>query len=208
MKLQIAFDLTDLQQALTVAQDVREYADVFEVGSLLIYKHGERAISAFKETFPDKIILADAKISDRGKEAVALCAQAGADWITVTAGANKHLIHGAANAAHELNKRIMLDLTNATSPGQAALDAKSLGVDALLVLLSSSPDMSMTVAEQWDMVKGNTELPVFITAGITRENIHEILALKPAGVVIGSSIVSADNPREQAAAFYECVHQN
>ena len=208
MKLQIAFDLTDLRQALDIAEDVREYADIMEVGSLLIYKYGDHAVRAFKEKFPDKIILADVKIADRGKEAVVLFAQAGADRITVLAGTNKHVIHAATRTAHESGKRIMLDLTDSSSPGQAALEAKSLGADALLLPLFPAPDTSMTVGEQWDIVRGNTELPIFITAAINRENIHEILALKPAGIIIGSAIVRSDNPKEEAAAFYQSVHRN
>ena len=208
MKLQVAFDLTDLQHALKVAEQVHEYADIFEVGSLLIYKYGEHAIQTFKEKFPDKVILADAKIADRSKEAVALFAQAGTDWVTVMAGTNKHLIHGATQTAHELNKRVMLDLTNSSSPGQSALEAKSLGADALLLPLFFMSDAQPTISEQWDMVKGNTELPIFIAASIDKEKIHEILSLKPAGIVIGSPIVQDENPKEAAAYYYGLAHRS
>ena len=36
MKLQISFDLTDLDNAITIAKEVSPYADALEVGSLLL----------------------------------------------------------------------------------------------------------------------------------------------------------------------------
>ena len=87
--------MTDLDKALAVAELTQNYADVIEVGSLLIYKHGDAAVRAFKERFPQKTILADAKIADHAKDAITLLAQAGADWITVLAGTNKNTVHTA-----------------------------------------------------------------------------------------------------------------
>ena len=76
--------------------------------------------------------MADAKIIDRSKDAVTLFAQAGADWITVMAGAGPTTIHTACTVAHEQGKKIMLDLADASSLGQSALEAKSFGADALV----------------------------------------------------------------------------
>ncbi len=68
MKLQISFDLIDLDKAIAIGEQVAQYADIIEVGTILIYHHGTLAIERFKEAFPDKTILADTKIVDRGKE--------------------------------------------------------------------------------------------------------------------------------------------
>ena len=62
MKLQVSFDITDLEQALHVASQIDNYVDIFEVGTLLIYKYGTEAIKEFKEKFPQKAVLADSKI--------------------------------------------------------------------------------------------------------------------------------------------------
>ncbi len=205
MKLQIAFDLLDLDKALEIASEIQEYADILEVGSLLIFKHGDHAVRSFKEKFPQKAILADAKIVDRGKEVTQLFCQAGTDWITVMAGTSRNIIHNVAATAHELGKRVMLDLLDASSLGQSALEAKSLGADAILFHRSPLTDTQVTLAEQWDMVKGNTQLPVFIAAPVTRENIQEILSVNPAGIVISSAITQADDPKETAAFFHAII---
>lgn len=205
MKVQIAFDMTDLDRAISIATEVEQYADILEVGSLLIYKHGEKAIRKFKESFPQKSILADAKIVDHGKEATILLSQAGADWITVMAGAGKNVIYGSTSAAHDLGKKIMLNLNDSSSLGQSALEAKSFGVDALMLHKPSEEDTQLTFMEKWDMVRGNTQLPIFISASITRETIHDIITINPTGIVLGKSITKADHPREEAAYFHALI---
>ena len=126
MKLQISFDLIDLEKAIAIGSEVAQYADIIEVGTILIYHHGTAAIKQFKEAFPDKVILADTKIVDRGKEVVELFAQAGADWITVMAGTSPHVIHATTTAAHSANVKVMLDLIDSDSVGQSAQAAPDL----------------------------------------------------------------------------------
>jgi 3-hexulose-6-phosphate synthase len=205
MKLQIAFDFTDLDKALAIATEVEKYADIIEVGSLLIYKHGEHAVKTFKEKFPQKLILADAKITDKTRESVTLFAHAGADWITVLAGAGKHVIHTACTTAHQLGKKIMLDLGDTSSLGQTALEAKSFGVDALLLHKPLEEEENMLFSDKWDMVKGNTTVPVFISAAITPDNIIDIKSISPAGIVIGKAITHAEKPKTTAEYFWETL---
>ena len=54
MKLQISFELTNLSDALDLAKKTHQYADIIEVGTLLIYKEGVKAVEAFRKEFPDK----------------------------------------------------------------------------------------------------------------------------------------------------------
>jgi 3-hexulose-6-phosphate synthase len=127
------------------------------VGTILIYHHGTNAIKQFKEAFPDKVILADTKIVDRGKEVVELFADAGADWITVMAGTSSNVIHATTTAAHNANIKVMLDLIGSDSVGQSALEAKNLGADALLFHQPYTEAESLVFLDKWDMIKGNTK---------------------------------------------------
>jgi len=207
MKLQIAFDHADLAASLEIAREVAEFADMIEVDSLLIYKYGIAAVRSFKETFPDKLIFADAKIVDRGAEAMALFAKSGCDWASVMAGTAKHVIHGAANAAHEKGKKIILDLQDTSSIGQSALEAKSLGADAILFHMPTD-NTTETLQEQWEMTKGNTTLPIYISIRqLARERIPEIIALNPTGIVLGSLITDADHPRDEAQFYYNLIKE-
>lgn len=195
MKLQVSFDLPDLEKALALASDIQQHIDIIEVGSLLIYKYGEHAIQQFRKAFPQKVILADIKIADRGKEAAKIALQAGADWITVLAGTSRNVIHTVCTTAHDLGKKVMLDLIDASSLGQSALEAQSLGADALLFHRPSDETQVLSL-EQWDIVKGNTRLPVFISATITRDTIAAILPLKPGGIIVSKSTEKDLSPED------------
>lgn len=205
MKLQIAFDLTDLDKALNIAKSVEKYCDFFEIGTLLLFKHGEKSITEFKKEFPNKPLFVDAKIVDRSSELINFLAQAGADWITILAGAGRSTIHSACSLAHNLGKKVMLDLADASSPGQAALEAKSLGVDALLY--HKSQDEEIEFIDRWEMIKGNTSLPVFISSNLTRDNIAEFLTVGASTVIVSSSITKAANPEEEAAYYSSVIKQ-
>lgn len=205
MKLQLALDITDLDRALKIAGEVDKFTDIIEIGTVLIYKYGDEAVKKFKERFPQKTLLADAKIADSSKDAVEIFAQAGADWITVLGGTNKNTIHNACSIAHELGKKIMLDLIDAHSPGQLALEAKSLGIDAILFHKSSTEDTQTNFAEQWELVKGNTQVPIFITANINKDNFAEFLSIGAAGVVLGKVITNSNNPEEEITYFSNII---
>ena len=207
MKLQIAVDITDLDAAIKLAHTVAEQSDILEIGTLLIYKNGVKAIERFREEFPKKILLADTKIIDRGKEAVATMASAGADWITVMAGTGKEVIHSASTMAHQCNIKVMLDLVDASSLGQSSLDAKNLGADALLFHQAYDEKDALILLDKWDMVRGNTTLPIFVSAKINRTTIFNIINIKPDGIVIGKSIIDADDPAQEAQYFYDLCSQ-
>ncbi len=205
MKLQISFDLFDLDKALEIGSEVAQYTDIIEIGTILIYRYGINAVKEFKKAFPEKTILADTKIVDRGKEIAELVAAAGADWITVVAGTSPYVIHATTTAAHQANMKIMLDLIDSSSIGQSALEAKNLGADALLFHQPYSEKESLVFLDKWDMIKGNTTLPIAISAKINRENVDKIVALKPDTIIVGLSITDAQDSATEAHYFAELV---
>ena len=205
MKLQISFDLIDLDKAIAIGSEVAQYADIIEVGTILIYHHGIAAVRRFKEAFPDKIIFADTKIVDRGKEVAELFGAAGADWITVMAGTSHHVIHATTTVAHNSNMKVMLDLIDSNTVGQSALEAKNLGADALLFHQPYSETESLVFLDKWDMIKGNTNLPIFVSAKINRDNVDKIIALRPDAIIVGLSITDAQHAAQEAQYFAELV---
>ncbi len=186
MKLQISFDLIDLDKAIEMGTDIVQYAD----------------IKQFKNAFPDKTILADTKIVDHGKEVAELFAHAGANWITVTAGTSAHVIHATTTAAHNLNVKVMLDLIDSGSIGQSALEAKNLGADALLFHQPYNDQESLIFLDKWDMIKGNTALPIFVSAKINHENVDKIIALRPDVIIVALSSITATPDYAAEAQFF------
>ncbi len=207
MKLQVSFDITNLEKALEIAKKIVPFIDIFEIGSILIHKHGIEAITKFKKEFPKITLLADIKIVDRAKQEVALFSNAGVNWITVMAGSGSSVIHSACIEAKKQGLKVMLDLLDAESLGQSAMEAKNLGVDALLFHQPFDQEGQQVLLDKWDMVKGNTTLPIFVSAKINRNNISQILELYPDGIIIGKSIVDADDPAKEAEFFAQLIRK-
>ena len=82
-KLQIALDEFSLEESLALCEKVRDYIDIIEIGTPFIMREGMGTVIAFRERFPEKEILADAKIMDAGKMEAAICFEAGADILIV-----------------------------------------------------------------------------------------------------------------------------
>ena len=205
MKLQIAFDFFDLEKCLAIAKKVEKYADSFEIGAPLLYKNGVKAIEEFRKAFPDKILLAETQIVDHGKNITNICIEAGADWVTVMAGTDKHVIHSVCSSAGKQSKDVMVDLLDTNLLGQSAMDAKNLGVDAILFHKSHDETEDFIDVDKWEIVRGNSTLPIYIGSGITRETIETALPLKPDGFIISRAITDAGNPEEEAEFFYNII---
>ena len=133
MKLLISFNILDLEKALTVAAIIEPHATMFVIGQLLIYKYGEECVKRFRAMFPEKLLMVKSQILERPAESVALFSKAGANWISVLAGAGAETIHTATTIAREKGTKIILDLADSRSIGQTALEADRLGVEALAV---------------------------------------------------------------------------
>ena len=208
MKLHIAFDVLDLEKCLQIARIVEPYADRFEIRSTLLYKYGMHAIEAFRKEFPDKEIFADTKIVSHGKELSNLAFQAGADIISVMAGAPAHFIHAVCNHAHDQNKKVLLDLLDTPLVGEAALTASSLGVDGLIFYPTPEETQGYAPSEKWQSVHENSGVPIFIGSSITRNNIDQILLLHPAGITLNKAITQAQDPLAEVIFFIEKIKEH
>lgn len=207
MKFQISFDGLSLEENLAIARKVAPYSDMIEIGTLPILHNGTAAIEAFRKEFPKHTLFADTKIVDRGRDVASLFAKVGADWISVMGGTSNEVIHGACTKAHDLGKKVMLDILDVSSVAQAALDSRALGVDAIIFHQPFDKGESLVFLEEWNMVRGNTTLPIFVSAKIGRQNIDQILALKPDGVVIGRAVTESEDPTAEAQFFYDKCHR-
>jgi 3-hexulose-6-phosphate synthase len=202
MKLFISFNQPNLSDAISCAQIVEDSCDAFAIGPVLLIKNGIRALETFKKRFPQKEILCDCRIADHENDITKIVSAAGSDWATVIAQTHPHIIKAACGHARSLDLKIMLDLIGNTGTGQYALDAKELGVDAVLFHLLSTNGTEDTLAERWDLVKNNTPLPVFIATGITKQNINDVMRLEPDGIFVGGAIIESSDPKTEADYFY------
>ena len=208
MKLYIAFDLLDLEKCIQVASIVEPYVDRFEIRASLLYTYGIHAIEAFRKEFPDKEIFVDTKIVNHGKELSSLAFQAGADIISVMAGAPEHFIHAVCNHAHDQNKKVLLDLLDTPLVGQAALTASSLRVDGIIFYQTPEENQGYAPSEKWQSVQENSSVPIVIGSNINKSNIDGVLLLNPAGITIGKAVTQAQDPLEEILFFIEKIKEH
>ena len=205
MKLQISFDITDLNKALEIAVLVETFADIFEIGSSLIYKEGVKAVEEFKNKFPKKEIFADVKLVDRVEDIIKIYSDAGTDYISILAGTNNATIQNSSKIAHGLKTKIALDLVDAYSMGQSAMDAKALDIDLIIFHGPHETTQLTSLLEEWQNVRGNTNLPIFVAGNLNKNNIEQVIPLKPHGIIIGNAITEAENPTKEAEYFKKLI---
>lgn len=207
MKVHISFDTITLERALSIIPLIKPYADVIGIGSNLIYQYGMHILEQFKTISNDSNYLIDSKILDRGKNAVSVLKIVQPTWITVMAGASNRTIHATCSTAHNARIKVMMNLLDAASVGQSAMEAENLGIDALIFHQSYDEEDPLAFMDKWDMVRGNTKLPIFLSTNITRENIKELISYQPDGIILGQTIIDAKKPQLEAQFFYELCNQ-
>ena len=70
-KLQLALDFIELEEALGLLEKVHSFVDIVEVGTPTIIRYGVEAVRRVKQSFPQKLVLADLKIMDAGGRSAA-----------------------------------------------------------------------------------------------------------------------------------------
>lgn len=208
MQIQISYDFTNLSKAIEIAKKTASFADIIEVGTPLLISEGADAVTEFRKNFPDKTIVADAKIVDRVSLTIPLLVEAGANYVTVLYGTSNAVIQKAASLAHENDAKIILDLIDPDTMGQGARDAELLGVDAILFHHPHETSDTFSHMESWDIVHGNTSLPIFISGRINKSCIKQIIERGPKGVVIGSAITRSEDPSAAAKFFNKIIKEH
>lgn len=205
MKLHILLDHLDAEKIFMVASKLEPYADAYIIGSLPLLRYGIEIVDRFRKEFPHKIVFVETKIVDRGREIVSLASQNGADWISVMSGARKEVIHAVASKAHDLGKKLLLDLVDSSLTGQEALEAASLGVDGLLFTYSFKQQDSKDLLDRWHSVKDNTNLPIFF-AGLNDYNVMPLIReMKPQALIISKFITDHETPEIEIQNFIQVL---
>jgi len=101
----------------------------------------------------------------------------------------------------------MFDLIDSGSIGQSAMEAKNLGINALLFHQPYSEKESLLFLDKWDMIKGNTDLPIFVSAKINRENVNKIISIKPDAIIVGVGITGAQDSAQEAQYFANLINK-
>lgn len=205
-KLQVAIDLLTTSDAIALATKVAPYIDIIELGTPLIKSEGLRAITAIKEAFPDKLVLADLKTADAGELEADIAFKAGADYVTVLGTSDNSTIMGAVKAAKAHGKGIVVDTIGSPDRVKRAQEAVALGAEfvELHAGLDEQAQDGYSIQVLIDEAS-RAGVPVSIAGGV---NLNSIVGVKNAGVVVavaGGAIYSAEDPAAAAKALREAL---
>ena len=212
VKLQLAMDTLDGDEALHLAEATAPFVNILEAGTPLIKSVGINIVRKLKAAHPDKLVLADLKSSDVGAYEANMAFTAGADIVTTQGITTFATIAEVQREADKWKRRAEVDMTGVLDPVARARKVKEAGVS--LVLYHRSIDEELTEGALWDEKAVNTVremcylgLDVAIAGGINYDTLHLLRGVPIYGVVVGRGITTQPDPAKTAQKIAEHIHE-
>lgn len=212
VKLQLAMDTLDGEEALRLADSIAPFVDILEAGTPLIKSVGITIVQKLKFAHPNKIVLADLKSSDVGAYEASMAFKAGADIVTTQGITTFATIVEVQREADKWKRRAEVDMTGVKDPVARAREVKEAGVS--LVLYHRSIDEELTEGVLWDEKAVNTVremcalgLDVAIAGGISYDILPLLRGVPIYGVVVGRGITAQTNPAQIAEKIAQRIRE-
>ena len=203
-RLQVALDAITLNGALNLIEKIQDDIDIVEVGTPLMMHYGMNVVEKLFQNFPKLPVLCDAKIMDAGNYEAGLAFDAGAEYVTVLALADDLTIQGVTKAAHDRNKKVVVDLINVTDLNRIE-KLEQFGVD--VIAIHTGADAQAVGQSPLDDLKEIRPLvkkaDLAVAGGIKTNTIEKYLKEKPEIVIVGGGIL---NQADSVAAAHK-LHQ-
>jgi 3-hexulose-6-phosphate synthase len=200
VKLQLAMDTLDGDEAIRLAECTEPFVDIIEAGTPLIKSVGINIVRKLKSIHPNKLVLADLKSSDVGAYEANMAFTAGADIVTTQGITTMATICEVQCEADKWKRRAEVDMTGVKDPVARAAEAKARGVS--LVLYHRSIDEELTEGALWDEKAVNIvrEMCAWARCRHCRRINYDIsLSGVPIyGIVIGRGITAQPDPAKTA----------
>ncbi|MFB5191237.1 3-hexulose-6-phosphate synthase [Alicyclobacillus fastidiosus] len=207
MKIQLALDRVDMDEAIAIASAVSDSVDWIEVGTSLVKEFGMQSIRTMREVFPHKTILADMKTFDNAAYEMKLCFEAGANVATVMGAAPMATIELCKRVADEYGAHVMIDLLNVSADKVDEL-RRLTGVTWCYHVSKDEQEGQGTSAVSLSLATRPTGVRAAAAGGITVDSIPHFSRLGVDILVVGSAITKARDPREAARYFREVIEEN
>lgn len=207
IKLQVALDFLELPRALAVARAAVEGgADYLEAGTPLIKSEGLDCVRKLRELFPDRKIVADLKTMDAGKIEVEAAAKAGADVVTVMAGASEATLRECVETARQYGIEVAVDLLGVPDPIAAARRVAAMGVDWLDVHCPIDAQMrGEDPLATLKAIRKVTSLTLAVAGGLNSETSAEAARAGADVIIVGGAITKAVDPKQATAEIRRAI---
>ena len=207
MKLQLALDSSNSQEAKSLLEKVSDLVDIVEVGTPLLMKEGVKVVTEIKDAYPQLEVLADLKIMDAGDIEANIGFEAGADIVTVLGVAHDVTIRRAVNHARALGKQVMVDLIAVGDVRERIDQIETIAPDYCCVHTAFDlQGHGMHPLQEIQLVQSALKrAQMAVAGGINPEILPDIIAYRPAVVIVGGFITNHPNPRQAAHEIRELL---
>ncbi|QQB59102.1 3-hexulose-6-phosphate synthase [Staphylococcus equorum] len=200
MELQLAIDLLNKEDATELANKVKDYVDIVEIGTPIVINEGLPAVQHLNDNIDGVKVLADLKIMDAADYEVSQAVKFGADIVTILGVAEDASIKAAVDEAHKHGKQLLVDMIAVQDLEKRAKDLDDLGADYIAVHtgydLQAEGQSPLESLRKVKSVISNSK--VAVAGGIKPDTIKDIVAENPDLIIVGGGIANADDPVEAA----------
>lgn len=200
MLLQIAFDKPE---HLALMPQVKEFADIVEIGTPVLKRFGISAISTARELCPDVMVLADTKTVDGGQLEADMVFGAGAAFMTVLSCASRATHETVGRRAAAFGATVIVDTITESGKPDLLEHGSDFPESFGYVAVHSPTDARLagnTSTSHIDAVKQMHErgFRVSLAGGIGPDTLDAVIGVAPEILVVGSAITESANPKEIA----------
>ncbi|MDH5059216.1 3-hexulose-6-phosphate synthase [Enterococcus faecalis] len=207
MELQLAIDLLNKEDAAELANKVKDYIDIVEIGTPIVINEGLPAVQHLNDNIDGVKVLADLKIMDAADYEVSQAVKFGADIVTILGVAEDASIKAAVDEAHKHGKQLLVDMIAVQDLEKRAKDLDDLGADYIAVHtgydLQAEGQSPLESLRKVKSVISNSK--VAVAGGIKPDTIKDIVAENPDLIIVGGGIANADDPVEAAKQCRDIV---
>jgi len=209
--LQIALDHLDIPSALKATRLLADEVDVLEVGTILCYAEGARAVGILRALYPRQTILADLKAADAGSTVAEIVFSQGADWMTVICCAPYATMEAALKVARKYGGDVQIELYGDWTFEQAA---KWLEIGLTQAIYHRGRDAALA-GQLWgeaDLSKirrlAEMGFEVSVTGGLNPKDLGIFKGIPVKCFIAGRGLYQADDPAQAARDFKEAINQH
>ena len=206
MKLQLALDTVNIQDALGIIEETIEFIDIVEIGTPMIIRYGIEPVLAVKRQFPLLQVLADLKIMDAGEYEANIAFEAGADIVTVMGVSHDETIIGTIKSARSAGKKILVDMMCVKDMDDRS--KKLVGYGANYICVHTATDVQASESPYQDLVVVHDAVGFehcAIAGGITLDTVGQLHEYKPGIVIVGGGITGQLKKGDAAAAIRKAL---
>lgn len=208
--LQVALDNLDLPSALEATRVLVDEVDVLEIGTILCYAEGAKAISVLRALYPDKTIVTDLKAADAGTTVAEMVFSCGTNWMTVICCAPHATMVAALEVAKTYDGDVQVELYGDWTFEQAE---KWLEIGLTQVIYHRGRDAAFA-GQEWgdkDLVKikrlVEMGFSVSVTGGLFAKDLGIFKDIPVKCFIAGRGLYAAKDPAQAARDFKEAINK-